>query len=655
MRALVLAVLWVHLASSVLLTGAFFMLLLAGPPVAPAARRWDGAVVAWSRLLVLVAFGSGIVWLMVRTAAFENRPHAAVEARAVWHAVLDTWPGLVWLARHGLLLVLGAFLAIRADVAERGNWIASRGEALLLAALALALVSGSSHAAAISPGAVLAVAIDVTHLLGTGFWLGALLPLALLLRLISREDGADSLPYAVRAARRFSRAALITMLILMGSGVMNAIVQVESIAGLAGTTHGRLLLAKLAVLGLILVLAVVNRVHLLPARLGSNDTVRSPVMRRLTAFVGLEAGLALVLLALAAAMTLTTPARHGDPVWPLPFRFSLDAVLDVPATRSRALLGAQLAVVGLVMLIASLLVRRRRAPLLASSLALMAVGAGVGLAPLVVDAYPTTYRRPLVTYDVGSIAAGMTTYGEHCAPCHGATGAGNGTPSRPATDLRVPPASRRRAGELFWLVTHGMPTRGMPEFGSRLGETQRWNVINFIRALGAADGARGIGRQVERDRAWLVAPDFTIAVGPLAPGALRDYRGQRMVLLVLYTLPGSRGRMAELARSYTVLSVIGVEVIAVAAHASPEAISELGSSPPVLFPVVTDGNADIVATYRMFAPGAHAEVLIDGQGYIRAIWRENVVGMPRAAGVQSQVEQLNEEKSPPPFPDDHVH
>jgi putative copper resistance protein D len=655
MRALVLAVLWVHLASSVLLTGSFFMLLLAGPPLAAAARRWDGAIVAWSRLLVLVAFGSGIVWLMVRTAVFENRPHAAVEARAVWHAVLDTWPGLVWLARHGLLLVLGAFLAIRADVAERGNWIASRGEALLLAALALALVSGSSHAAAISPGAVLAVAIDVTHLLGTGFWLGALLPLALLLRLISREDGADSLPYAVRAARRFSRAALITMLILMGSGVMNAIVQVESIAGLGGTTHGRLLLAKLAVLGLILVLAVVNRVHLLPARLGSSDTVRSPVMRRLAAFVGLEAGLALVLLALAAAMTLTTPARHGDPVWPLPFRFSLDAVLDVSATRSRALLGAQLAVVGLVMLIASLLGRRRRAPLLASSLALMAVGAGVGLAPLVVDAYPTTYRRPLVTYDVGSIAAGMTTYGEHCAPCHGATSAGNGTPSRPATDLRVPPASRRRAGELFWLVTHGMPTRGMPEFGSRLAETQRWNVINFIRALGAADGARGIGRQVERDRAWLVAPDFTITVGPLAPGALRDYRGQRMVLLVLYTLPGSRGRMAELARSYTVLSVIGVEVIAVAAHASPEAISELGSSPPVLFPVVTDGNADIVATYRMFAPGAHAEVLIDRQGYIRAIWRENVVGMPWAAGVQSQVEQLNEEKNPPPFPDDHVH
>ena len=655
MRALLLATLWVHLASCVLLMGGFFMLLLAGLPRASAARRWEAMVVAWSRLLVLAAFGSGIIWLLLRTATFENRFHAALEARAVWHALLDTWPGLVWLARHGLLLVLGAFLAIRADVAERRNWIAARGEALVLATLALAFVSGSSHAAAIFPGTMLAVAIDTTHLLGTGIWVGALIPLALLLREASRHDGADARPYAVVAARRFSRSALITMLLLIGSGAMNAIGQVESIAGLAGTTHGRLLLAKLAVLVPILVLAAVNRGHLLPVLSGSNDAVRRPVMRRLAAFVGLEAVLALVVLALAAAMTLTTPARHGEPVWPLPFRFSFDALLDVPGARWRALLGSQLALGGVIALIASFLVSHRRAPVLAGALALVAIGAGIGLPPLVVEAYPTTYRRPLVTYHAGSIASGTATYRAHCAACHGATGAGDGTMSRPLADLRMPPASRRHAGELFWLVSHGIPGRGMPDFGSDLGDAQRWNVINFIRALSAADGSRRIGRQIERDRAWLVAPDFTISVGPLAPGALRDYRGRRMVLLVLYTLPGSRARMTELARSYDVLSILGVEIIAVPTHASPQAIRELGSSPPVLFPVVTDGNGDIVTTYRLFAPGSHAELLIDRQGYIRAIWREDLEGMPRAATVQSEVEKLNEEKSPPPFPDEHVH
>jgi putative copper export protein/mono/diheme cytochrome c family protein/peroxiredoxin len=632
MRALLLSALWVHLAACVLLVGAFFMLLLAGPPRTSTARRWDESIVTWSRVVVLVALGSGIVWLLVRTAVFENRPHAALEPRAVWHAVLDTWPGLVWLARHGLLLVLAAFLAIHASLAERRNWLAARGEALVLATLALTLTSASSHAAAITPGPVLAVAVDVTHLLGTGVWLGGLVALALLLRAAGRDDGADAQPYAVLAARRFSRAALIAMLALIGSGVMNALAQVESVAGLAGTAHGRLLLAKLAVLVPILALAGVNRTHVLPA-------LPAPgAVRRLAAFVALEAGLALVLLALAAAMTLTTPGRHAEPVWPLPFRLSLDALPDLPELRWRALLGSQLVIAGVVALIASVVVRRRRAPVRAGALALVALGAGVGLPPLVVDAYPTTYKRPLVTYHAGSIASGMATYREHCASCHGGH-----------LDLRAAPTARRHAGELFWLVSHGVPGHGMPAYENRLSEAQRWHVINFIRALGAVEGSKTLGRQVELDRAWLIAPDFTVAVGPLAPGALRDYRGRRMVLLVLYTLPESRARMTELARSYDVLSIIGVEVIAVPTNGSPAAIAELGASPPVLFPVVTDGNADIVATYGMFAPGAHAEILIDRQGYMRAIWRG------QADAVQRQVEKLNEEKSPPPFPDDHVH
>src|SRR5207249_5296859 len=151
-------------------------------------------------------------------------------------------------------------------------------------------------------------------------WLGSLIPLAVLLHAASREAGADSRSYAVRAARRFSRAALIAMLVLMASGVMNAIAQVESVAALAGTTHGRLLLAKLAVLIPILVLAAVNRTRILPALSAPSVPVERSTMRRLTTLVGLEAALALILLMLAAAMTLTTPARHAEPAWPLPFR-----------------------------------------------------------------------------------------------------------------------------------------------------------------------------------------------------------------------------------------------------------------------------------------------------------------------------------------------
>ncbi len=659
MRLFLLAASWVHLASSILLTGAFFMLLLAAnASERPTARGWERTIAVYSRRVVLVALGSGIACLLARTAVFEGRLEAALEPRAVWRALLDTRPGLIWLARHGLLVVLGAFLLLPADVRETRNWIASRVEALGLGMLALALVSGSSHAAGVAPRTVLAVAVDVAHLLGSGIWIGGLVPLALLLRAASRDADADSRLYAVRAVRRFSGAAFATMIVLIASGSMNAVVQVESVAGLAGTAYGHLLLAKLSVLVPVLVLAAVNRVRLLPALSRPTATVGCPAMRRLAAFVGLEAFLALVLLALVAAMTLTTPARHEQPVWPLPFRFSLDAAVEAPATRWRALLGSQLVLLGTAAAIASIFVRRRRAPVLAGALVLIAVGAGGGLAPIVVDAYPTTYRRPPVTYHAASIAPGMLVYRQHCATCHGATGAGDG-PSmqgrRPPADLRSPPVSRRHAGEIFWLVTHGIPEGDMPSFEKRLGDAERWDVINFIRALGAAGDAGRLGRVVEPERPWLVAPDFAVSVGPLAPGALRDYRGRRMVLLVVYTLPGSRPRMTQLARSYDLLWIMGVEVIAVPTDASSEAIRELGSSPPVLFPVVTDGALDIVQAYRMFAPGPHAELLIDRQGYIRAIWKGDTEAMPEATALLGQVEQLNEEKNVAPFPDDHIH
>src|SRR5262249_35991876 len=79
MRTLLLAALWTHLASSVLLVGAFSMLLLAGLPREPTARRWTEQIVRGGRWLVMVAMGSGLVWLLSRTAIFENRPHAALE------------------------------------------------------------------------------------------------------------------------------------------------------------------------------------------------------------------------------------------------------------------------------------------------------------------------------------------------------------------------------------------------------------------------------------------------------------------------------------------------------------------------------------------------------------------------------------------------
>jgi putative copper export protein/mono/diheme cytochrome c family protein/peroxiredoxin len=659
MTTLLFGGLWVNLAQCALLTGAFFLLLLAGRPATDFMRQWERRVLFLARWLVVVALASGVLVLAIQTGTFEDRPEAALEPRAIWHAMLGTRSGFIWMVRHGLLTVLAAFLFLDGDVTARQNWVAARGEAFLLAALALVLVGSSSHLAA-SSESLWPRAIDMVHLLGAGVWVGGLPPLALLLYGASQNGAAPDL-YAVRTMQRFSRVALITVLILAGSGIASAWLLVGGVAGLVGTTHGRFLLAKIVVLAAALLLAAASRA-MVPTLSSPTAAKSSATARCMASLVAIEAGLALIVLAFATAMTVSTPALHDDPVWPWPVRISLAVWPEVPALQRLAHLPIEFVLVGsgLTILAIIFLVYHRRLPLFGTVFALVAGGAAFGLQPLMTEAYPTSFVRSPLPYSAGSIAEGMAVYQAHCASCHRAP-----TPLRAggwgsAVNLLASEAKSRSVGDLFWLITHGRPERGMPEFGSRLQEAQRWHVINFLRALEmtglCASGPSRIGAVVKPNYAWLLAPDFTIAVGPLTPTSLRDYRGKRMVLLVLYSLPGSRTRMTELARQYGTLSVLGVEVVAVPPRSSPEAIAELGQSPPVLFPVVTDGNEDVAAAYRLFASGAeHAELLIDRQGYIRAIWRGDETGMPEADAVQAQVEKLNEEKSPPLLPDDHIH
>src|SRR5207249_2101590 len=211
-----------------------------------------------------------------------------------------------------------------------------------------------------------------------------------------------------------------------------------------------------------------------------------------------------------------------------------------PAEASRTFMGCQIAVLGLVAMLAGVIVRTWRLPLVALALVALGAGAGLALPPLAIDAYPTTYLRPSVPYQAASVASGAALYRESCVACHGARGAGDGPAGlnlpRPPADLRAPHTAQHTAGDLYWWLTNGIPAAGMPGFGARLSEDQRWDLINFLRALSAGDAARGMGTAVEPDRRWLVAPDFAFAVGPTPPRSLKEYRG-RVVLLVLYQLP----------------------------------------------------------------------------------------------------------------------
>src|SRR5206468_2104965 len=190
-----------------------------------------------------------------------------------------------------------------------------------------------------------------------------------------------------------------------------------------------------------------------------------------------EGLIALAVLAIVATMTVTPPARHEAPTWPFSIRLSFAALEGAPAASARVLIGSQIAVLGLVGLAAGLAIRGRRLPLVAGALVVLGAGVGLALPPLAVDAYPTTYLRPSVPYHAASIASGATLYREHCAACHGAGGAGDGPAglrlTRPPADLRAPHTAQHTAGDLFWWLSNGIPTAGMPAFSRELSEEQR--------------------------------------------------------------------------------------------------------------------------------------------------------------------------------------
>jgi mono/diheme cytochrome c family protein len=76
----------------------------------------------------------------------------------------------------------------------------------------------------------------------------------------------------------------------------------------------------------------------------------------------------------------------------------------------------------------------------------------------------------------------------HCVPCHGASGKGDGPLGlvlnpRPADlTLHAIPGVHTDA-QLFEWITNGFPGSRMPAFKSMLSDTDRWNLVNFIRTL----------------------------------------------------------------------------------------------------------------------------------------------------------------------------
>ncbi|NEB92520.1 copper resistance CopC/CopD family protein [Streptomyces bauhiniae] len=232
---------------------------------------------------------------------------------------LTTRPGELLLARLALLLLAVAFgLVLRRRPVPRP--LAVTAGAILAVALALTW-SAAEHASA-GIQVPLAIASTTLHLLATAAWLGGLAALLLTLR-------APAVPPQV--VTRFSRLALTSVIVLVVTGVYQSWRGLGTWQALTDTTYGRVLLAKLVAVGVLLVGAGWSRrwtgrlstAAEVPAKvlqpaggpaLPPEPPVAAPDLpvRHLRRTVLAEAAVGVVVLVLTTLLTSTLPGRAAE-------------------------------------------------------------------------------------------------------------------------------------------------------------------------------------------------------------------------------------------------------------------------------------------------------------------------------------------------------
>ena len=115
-----------------------------------------------------------------------------------------------------------------------------------------------------------------------------------------------------------------------------------------------------------------------------------------------------------------------------------------------------------------------------------AIGWAIGGAQRNVPEDAKKLKSP-IPMSVEAVSAGKKLFDRHCAVCHGDDGKGNtdmaeSLPKKPA-DLTRREMNAFSEGEIFWVVTNGLPKSGMPAFQKKLTDNERWQVVAFARTL----------------------------------------------------------------------------------------------------------------------------------------------------------------------------
>ena len=250
---------WVVFLSFLAALGLFVLRMLIARPVA---RRVAGTSLhplsVAMAVALLVALVATPVYVLLATAQFSLR--SVFDLGAIVPVARASSFGRIYLDLE-LVLALFAVAAAAAIAVDRPMRpqrsvaeLLSLGAALAAGASALALPGLAGHAGQLSPRG-LALPLDAVHLAAVAIWLGGLIGILVFWLTVRREGRVGALSVVVP---RFSAVAFCSVLVLIGTGTGQALLELPTLASLWETNYGKALLVKIALLAAALVLASVN-------------------------------------------------------------------------------------------------------------------------------------------------------------------------------------------------------------------------------------------------------------------------------------------------------------------------------------------------------------------------------------------------------------
>ena len=224
----------------------FFLAFVAEPALRKAGGDTSAGVIVRSRLAWWVGGGlaaavvSGALWFLFVTAQMLDLPVLDVLSGWAVRMVLTQTEFGTRLDRTlcSCRAPCSHFVYFEAPVGKIGFGqtchCAARGRLCRNVGLGRASTAGSGIAGAIH------IAADILHLVAAAAWIGALVPLAVLLQATSRNGNAASIAVGREAVLRFSTLGVASVCTLMATGIINAWLLVGTVSALVETNYGRL-------------------------------------------------------------------------------------------------------------------------------------------------------------------------------------------------------------------------------------------------------------------------------------------------------------------------------------------------------------------------------------------------------------------------------